>query len=320
MGSVGFWNTLRNFFMHWSSHTSSSTTTNDITDYHLNKQLGQIQQRILDIQIQNDRVLAHEINLIEYTDNDQLMTCDCCYGDHTFEQLSFCSEGSHAFCHDCVRRYMSEGLFGQGALRGRSRINCISFTDNCPGCLSTRMLQQILTEDVWKAYEQALLEDYYRGAQRVQCCCCSYFELDESTRPLETTVLRASGMIRSLARWMMVVEIVVLVFVFFQQQVFTFTFIIALLPFQWISFNQWDLESDLEIAYARVAKSRRGALFTCQNPQCRTITCLDCNRPVRGAHKCWEKETDGLRLYVEKAMADAVKRTVRFDLFCYIDR
>lgn len=322
MGSVGFWTTLRNFFVHWSSHSSSSSssssvTTHDFTDYHLAKQLRQIEQRTLDIQIQNDHTLAHEINLDEYTDHDQLITCDCCYGDCTFEQLSFCSEGGHAFCHDCIRRYMSEGLFGQGALRGQSRINCISSIDNCPGCLSTRMLQQVLTEDIWKAYAQSLLEDYCRGVQRVQCCCCPYFELDESTRPLEATVLRASGMIRILARWMMVVELIVLVLLLIRQQVFTFAFIITLLPFQWMHFDQWDMESDLETAYARIVKTRRGVMFTCRNSQCRTVTCLECNRPVRGAHKCWEKETDGLRLYVEKAMADAVKRTVRLSVLHY---
>ncbi|RCH83182.1 hypothetical protein CU098_003372, partial [Rhizopus stolonifer] len=71
----------------------------------------------------------------------------------------------------------------------------------------------------------------------------------------------------------------------------------------------WDIASDLEMAYKRLIKTRRGMVLKCKNPECKIDTCLQCQRPFRGLHKCWEKEADGLRLYVEKAMADAVKRT-----------
>lgn len=314
MGSGGFWNTLRNFFMHWSA-ASNVSAHGQISDYHLLEQLNQLNRRATDSQIQDDRNLAQKINMIEYTDNQQLMTCDCCYGDHTFEQLSFCTEGNHAFCHDCINHYMSEGLFGQGTLRGQSRIQCISSTDECQGCLSTQMLQHVVTEDVWKAYENSLLEDCcHHNEQRIQCCACSYFELDESTKPLQSTLVYANSAIQYIARWIMVVEILAFSFVLYKQDnhfLIFITLLLLLLSIQWVSFHQWDMKNDLEIAYARVARSRRGVSFKCQNPTCKTITCLDCHRPMRGPHKCWEKETDGLRLYVEKAMADAVKRTVR---------
>ncbi|KAL0137965.1 hypothetical protein V8B55DRAFT_1533700 [Mucor lusitanicus] len=294
MGSGGFWNTVRNFFLHWSAASHVSAQQGHITDHHLLEQLKQLNQRATDVQIQDDKHLAQKINMIEYTDNQQLMTCDCCYGDYTFEQLSFCTEGDHAFCHDCINHYMSEGLFGQGALRGQSRIQCIASTDECEGCLSTQMLQRVVTEDVWKAYENALLEDCCQHQeQRIQCCACSYFELDESTKPLQSTLVYASRAIQYIAQWTMVVELLVFSFVLYKQDNRSLLFLLF----------------DLEIAYARVARSRRGVSFRCQNPACGTTTCLECRRPMRGPHKCWEKETDGLRLYVEKAMADAVKRT-----------
>lgn len=313
MGSGGFWKTLRNFFLHWSAASHVSAQHGHISDYHLLEQLKQLNQRAIDVQIQDDRHLAQKINMIEYTDNQQLMTCGCCYGDCTFEQLSFCTEGEHAFCNECINHYMAEGLFGQGALRGQSRIQCISSTDECEGCLSTQVLQRVVTGDVWKAYENALLEDCCQyQEQRIQCCACSYFELDESTKPLQSTVLYANRTIQLIAQWIMVVEILVFSFVLYIQDnhFLLFSAFVFLLSIQWISFHQWDIKNDLEIAYARVARSRRGVSFRCQNPACKTVTCLECRRPMRGPHKCWEKETDGLRLYVEKAMADAVKRTV----------
>ncbi|CEP19288.1 hypothetical protein [Parasitella parasitica] len=313
MGSGGFWNTLRNLFMHWSA-ASSVPAHGHISDHHLLEQLKQISQRSIDLQIHDDGILAQRINLTEYTDNQQLMTCDCCYGDHTFEQLLFCTEGSHAFCRECINHYMSEGLFGQGSLRGQSRIQCISSTDDCQGCLPTQTLQHVVSQDVWKAYENALLESCcHPDEQRIQCCGCSYFELDTSTKPLHSMLIYANRTIQHVARWFMVVEILAFSFVACRQDNHSLLFLalssLSLFT-QWVWFDQWDMKNDLEIAYARVARSRRGVCFACQNPACKTITCLDCRRPMRGPHKCWEKETDGLRLYVEKAMADAVKRTV----------
>ena len=190
MGSGGFWNTLRNFFMHWSIHTGSSSSflsDNDhsITDVDLNQQLKELQQRLIDKQLVNDESIAHKLNLLEYTEQDQLITCDCCYGDFTFEALSFCSEGNHSFCHSCLTHFISEGLFGQGALRGQPRIHCISSTDDCKGCFLTTTLKKVLTTDIWMAYENSLLDNSMDNNHRIQCCRCPYFELDESTKPLD---------------------------------------------------------------------------------------------------------------------------------------
>ncbi|RCH82248.1 hypothetical protein CU098_004045, partial [Rhizopus stolonifer] len=270
MGSNGFWNTIRNFFFYWSS-TPSHHTKLTVTDPDLLDQLNQLQQHAVRKQVEKDRQLAVQLNLTEYTDQQQLITCDCCYSDESFEQLVFCSEGQHAFCHRCVTHYMSEGLFGQGTLRSQPRIHCISM-DECTGYFGQNTLRHLLSDDIWKAYESSLLEEGVRAEQQVLCCACPYFELDESTKPLEWVY--TNRVLKTMARWMM-----------------------------------WDIQQDLEIAYGRVTKSRRGSLFQCKNPTCKTLTCLTCRRPVRGAHTCWEKESDGLRLYVEKAMADAVKRT-----------
>ncbi|KAI7875831.1 uncharacterized protein EV154DRAFT_526343 [Mucor mucedo] len=274
MGSGGFWKTLRNFFSHWSA-SSSVHVDQAVTDYHLLEQLKELRQHDIDKQIAIDQDYAYKMNTREYTHHGQLMTCLCCYSDYTFEELSFCSEGEHAFCHGCLVHYISEGLFGQGELRGQPSIGCISSSnDECKGVFATTTLKRILTDDIWMAYENSLLEGGISEHDRIQCCACSYFEVDESTKPLASTLIYASKWIRSLTKWIM-----------------------------------WDMKADLEIAYQRVSKSRRSSVFNCKRDGCNTVTCLECHRPVRGLHTCWEQETDGLRLYVEKAMADAVKRT-----------
>ncbi|KAI8884855.1 hypothetical protein K501DRAFT_284663 [Backusella circina FSU 941] len=273
MGSGGFWTTLRNFFTHWSSHTSV-TPMIKVNDPDIIKQLRELQQRSLDIQIEKDLDFAQALNRSEYDLHKQLITCDCCCDDFPFEQLLFCSQGDHTFCHECIRHFINEGLFGQGGLRGQARIQCISSMDQCDGCLPMESLQRVISTDVWKAYEKSLLDDCFKeSGQKIQCCACSYFELDESTRPLNSIFV--GRVIQRVAQWLM-----------------------------------WDVEGDLKLAYLRVTKARRGTLFQCRNDkQCGVLTCLLCQRPVRGMHTCYEEETDGLRLYVEKAMVDAVKRT-----------
>lgn len=65
-------------------------------------------------------------------------------------------------------------------------------------------------------------------------------------------------------------------------------------------------------------RRRRGNVFKCQNPECRKTSCLLCSRESKPFHKCYEREQDSLRLFVEKAMADAVKRTVSIKMKCEV--
>lgn len=314
MGSGDLWHRLKNFVLYFSQTSSSFFNPQrnhemNITDQLLMQHIDQLYQRSAQKQIEQDTTYAHQINLREYTDHQQLITCDCCYGDYAFEQLSYCSEGNHAFCYECLEKYMTEGLFGQGSLRGKPRIDCISSIEECGGCFSTILLKQILSEDLWKAYENSLLEDFSLEG-KIRCCACSYFELDESIKPLKETILyKNTRLFQHVAQFLLMV-LLMMIFAYYYQHYSDMFIHIILLFSSFMVLYQWDIQNDLEIAHARVAKSRRGGLFNCQNENCKTVTCIECFRPVRGQHTCWEKETDGLRLYVEKAMADAVKRTV----------
>ncbi|KAI8140458.1 hypothetical protein BJV82DRAFT_519959 [Fennellomyces sp. T-0311] len=301
MGSGGFWTTIRNFIRHWPSFPSSSSSSTAVFDREFDNDLSSVRQRSLDAQAADDAKLALQITENEY---DQLITCQCCYGDYVIEQLLFCSEGTHMFCHACITHYISEGLFGQGTLRGVARISCISM-DHCDGCFSHDKLEAVLTDDIWQAYQTSVFEENMRACQSkiVRCSACGYCEIDEFTAPLHTTLQRLAYMV-TVARWLMVLFIVTTLY----KSAF---FLLVVCPVLLLISSQWDLKGDIEKVYDRIACARRGSVFQCRNPTCGRLTCVLCQHTVRGLHKCWEKEQDGLRLYVEKAMADAVKRTVR---------
>lgn len=42
-----------------------------------------------------------------------MMECGCCFADANLEDMVQCGDG-HLFCQDCLRRYASEAVHGQG--------------------------------------------------------------------------------------------------------------------------------------------------------------------------------------------------------------
>lgn len=286
--------TLCNFFRHWSLPKPGPSIV-PAPDLDFDNDLGILRRRMLESQSVEDERVAKEMNEKEYAKCDQLITCDCCYGDYPFEELCFCTEAEHTFCHSCISSLLSEGLFGQGSLRGSARIACISM-DGCHGCLSTRMLEKILPKDIWTAYEKSLFEEsvLQAGLTIVQCASCGYCEIDESTKPLQNA-LDSIKLFVLAAKWLMVVLLFIAFAVYYIAPVLSLTFTCAVYPFL-----QWDLQKDLKTAYERLARERRGSSFRCRRTDCQQLTCLECHQIVRGLHKCFEKEQDGLRLYVEK--------------------
>jgi hypothetical protein len=71
-----------------------------------------------------------------------------------------------------------------------------------------------------------------------------------------------------------------------------------------------DWRDQIRIVYKRIQDRHRGKCFQCRNPKCGKTSCLLCSKAVNGLHSCTDDAQDAYRLYVEKAMADAVKRTV----------
>ncbi|CAG8456163.1 5751_t:CDS:2 [Acaulospora morrowiae] len=270
----------------------------------LAEDIKRIQARKLEEQSQVDYEVAKRVNFSEYENNNQLITCGCCYGDYTFEELTCCNEG-HLFCKECISRLVQEGLYGQGSLRGK-RINCIE-SDGCEGYFTEDQLEKTLSSDVFRNYIESLVENSLKQANLslVQCPFCSYCEADDDD-PLKiskTFVIVASiplAVIPLFSSFESVVSALSMVAIFILPQIVLG--MMGVLPIK-----SWLEEIDNIIR--RVKRRRRGNTFHCRNPDCSKVSCLVCNRECRPFHKCYEKEQDSLRLYVEKAMAESVKRT-----------
>ncbi|KAA8903142.1 hypothetical protein FN846DRAFT_62993, partial [Sphaerosporella brunnea] len=131
------------------------------------------------------------------------------------------------------------------------------------------------------------------GLQLVRCPFCGYAEVDELQpyrirRPVAALGGLLVGTIFFLLPYGKQVFLLLLIA--------TFTFPVSPTP-------------HLEKALRNIALRRRGALFRCENTRCKRESCITCGKEWMPFHKCYEKEEDAARIFVEKAMADAVKRT-----------
>ncbi|KAI8371358.1 uncharacterized protein BYT42DRAFT_501423 [Radiomyces spectabilis] len=310
----GFTKSIHTLCEHWIGaffeSQAGSTTMRQALNPVLANEMEQVRRqeevpRIND-QVARDQQLALRWNTEQYEKKGQLITCLCCIDEYTFEEMAYCSEGNHAFCHDCITRFVSEKMFGQGALNNELRLPCICM-DGCSGWISQETLERVVPDDIWRAYEKFMFE---RNLQQlrlriVQCKSCNYCELDDTIAPLHVGVQRGQRLLRKV-QWTMVAPVLALGF--YSPPILVAGGLLA--ASCWMIARQWDPSNDLKEAYEQILFQRRGTAFRCGNPECRKLTCLQCHREMRGIHKCRENNVDNLRLYVERAMDNAIKRTV----------
>jgi hypothetical protein len=67
--------------------------------------------------------------------------------------------------------------------------------------------------------------------------------------------------------------------------------------------------SPVQKALRRAHLKRRGLRFQCLEPTCRRPSCLACSAPWHDPHICYSSQLTSLRLTLERATTDAVKRT-----------
>ncbi|KAG5460736.1 MAG: hypothetical protein BJ554DRAFT_7176, partial [Olpidium bornovanus] len=147
------------------------------------RDVGRLRAAQMAEQSDRDRKVARAVNKMEYEQAGQLIACSCCFDDFAFEDLCACEDG-HLFCVGCVRRYIAEGLFGAGGLRGRPVPCMYSGSDgNCPRNLPDRVLREVLAPDVYARYCDSVVEEELRRARLklVRCPFCVYCEVDESS-------------------------------------------------------------------------------------------------------------------------------------------
>jgi hypothetical protein len=310
MGSGGFWISIRNLLRHWSTSATSTKISAAMDKSELTEEVNILRKRRLDEQDRTDKIFATEVNNKEYASCGEYISCECCFDDCTFEQLCSCSTGEHLFCKDCIERYISEGIFGQGNLRGVAPIACMNSSSDCDGIFSRHVLEVTLSSHIWKAYDQSLTkEEVSRSSSSiVQCPFCDYCEIDDHIRPLSVIQEYIPILVFCTA---CIIELpVVFIIASWLRGVAAYLTLLAVhISVQWmLHFADW--RNQIRIVYKRVQDRHRGKCFQCRNPKCGNISCLFCQKAVKGLHSCADDAQDGYRLYVERAMADAVKRTV----------
>ncbi|KAI9291911.1 hypothetical protein K502DRAFT_109878 [Neoconidiobolus thromboides FSU 785] len=276
--------------------------------FELLQQINQLENKDKKSIVQLDREYAIRLNQEQYAKENQVISCQCCYTDFTFEELCQCTKG-HLFCIECVNKYVSETIYGQSDFKEKGYISCIDIS-GCKEKISELELKRILKSDLLESYFNTKLELELESSKLplVRCPFCRYVEIDNPKR------------IR-LLNWLNFFKLGLLITIIEPMKRGLFLFYPILLSLRILltvltvigisevtSFNLLDY---LPITYIpdSMIKLPDNRLFQCRNTECNKLSCRLCHTQSLLSHQCMEDEKDALRLKVEAAMAEAVKRT-----------
>ena len=253
----------------------------------------------------------------EHAAASDLVGCETCYGDYSWNEIAACSVG-HFICYGCLRRSVQESLYGQGQsiVGEKSSMRCLSAAASplCEACIPPEILAKVVPEELLRAIEEkTATENLERsGLGLVRCPFCSYAEVDE----LQPYRIKQSAKISGLLALMLVCVFIPAIQVLGVAFIFSFTYLLKPFLPREASRIVLDTVDALSLhtfwtnTVRRIQLKRRGTLFRCQNDRCKRESCIACCKEWAPFHKCFEKEEDNVRIHIEKAMANAVKRTV----------
>ncbi|KAJ9669708.1 hypothetical protein H2201_000092 [Coniosporium apollinis] len=294
----------------------------------LNKELydtliAPVLARMKEEQIMKDRALAEQLNEAQAEEAGDMYDCGCCFTPCTFEQLSACDDGVHYICFRCVRHSINEALYGQGWARNinteRGTLRCIALETNgakeCNGCLPLSSIQRALAtepkgEETWhKLHERSTTSNLVQsGLPILKCPFCAYAEVDEiylSTQHLSWRIKNRGLLVLLSAMLVHLLSIPTF------RRAFRF---LVLFTFLFITLN-YLLKANIQIfaplieSRKRLARKRLGLRFTCLSPFCGRRSCISCHKEWHDIHICHESERQALRTAIERAQAEAIKRT-----------
>lgn len=274
----------------------------------LDDELFELHRPKRDEQAAADRLVATSLNEEQYAAAEELLECQCCYGDYAWEDIAACSDG-HFFCHACLVRSVQEGIYGQGRnlVGDKCSVQCLSSSAQppCEATVPLDVLESVLPPDVHQHLEDRTLSDSLErsGLRLIRCPFCSYAETDEL---LPYTVKRSAMVLGTVLACCAALVFLMLV----GESIFFILWLMLVLLVCSTGFVYPSFSARLERTVRKVNLRRRGTLFRCGNLKCSRESCINCCKEWTAFHKCFEKEEDEARIYVERAMADAVKRTV----------
>lgn len=271
-------------------------------------------------QLAHDRRLALELNEAEAEEAEEMYDCECCFIPNTLEQMSTCSSDGHYICFRCIRHSINAALYDQGWSRNidtrRCTLRCIApladGVEDCPGCIPFEFVERALLEekdgeDTCRKLNERFTSDALTKSRLPLICCpfCSYAELDYLA--LSGPDLYSSLKLRRGRIFLVSIPFCFhLVRVAFQ--------ILAIILGSLALFKCWTPQPFHELepvksALRRIQLKRRGLRFNCLSPTCGRASCLSCSAPWHDPHECYSSQLQSLRLTLERATTDAIKRT-----------
>lgn len=278
-------------------------------------------------QMQQDQELALQWNEEEAEKEGEMYDCECCFIPNTLQQMSACDTDGHYICFRCIRHAVNAALYDQGWARNIDTqlctLKCIApmmdGSDECKGCVSLSFVKRALYEEQDGEDNFAKLNERFANEALVRsqlplvrCPFCSYAELNDFAladedlfaklrlKPQQTSfaTIVSTPLLDLLVTFMTQLLIILLVLLY---GIFTVIFSVSssFLPFF----------DPIQSALRRIHLKRRGLRFRCLSPTCGRASCLTCSAPWHDPHTCYSSQLTSLRLALERATTDAVKRT-----------
>ncbi|KAI5463217.1 hypothetical protein BGZ63DRAFT_380840 [Mariannaea sp. PMI_226] len=262
-----------------------------------------------------DRGIAILLNNEEAEEADATHECVCCFTSGPFEEFTHCNRDGHMICFRCVQYSIKEAIFGQG---WHSSINpetgtlkCLAVEgDGCSGHVPADHIRRAMEEEKMGAeilhkLDRRLAEHSLLASKLplVRCPFCDYAEIDELYTPVEEATLR----INATSVYNLFFLILCIGFIPFVFPIAVISSIICLVLSTRQSFGNL-ISVEWSRALMRHRRRRRGLKFICQNPECKRVSCLSCNKFWKDIHVCNESSLVALRTQVEQAMSMAIKR------------
>ncbi|KAK7426945.1 hypothetical protein QQZ08_006538 [Neonectria magnoliae] len=260
-----------------------------------------------------DRGLAFLLNNEEAEEAEATHECVCCFISAAFEEFTHCNRDGHMICFRCVQHSIKEAIFGQGWNSSidaeTGTLKCLS-VDGCAGHIPADHMRRAMSEEKMGAeilhkLDRRLAEHSLLASKLplVRCPFCDYAEIDDMYTPSHEARLRINaGSIYNLLFLVLCIGTIPFVF-----PVVVISSIVCLLLSTRRSFVEYS-STEWSKALTRHRRRRRGLKFTCQNPECKRVSCLSCTKSWHDIHVCNESSLVALRTQVEQAMSMAIKR------------
>jgi hypothetical protein len=270
-------------------------------------------------QLQEDFELAMKWNEEEAEQEGEMYDCECCFIPNTLQQMSACDIGGHYICFRCIRYAVNAALYDQGWSRNVDielcTLRCIApMADGvkaCHGCVPLSFVKRALLEeqdgrDAFDKLNDRFAAEALQKSQLplIRCPFCAYAELNDLALPDANlfTNLRLKTRPIILASLITIPLLEILCYTVTQAFViFTVSFYALLMVLSPTTASRFSIFTPLQSALRRIHLKRRGLRFQCLSPTC--------HRAWHDPHTCYSSQLTSLRLTLERATTDAVKRT-----------